>query len=1520
MYRPVVRCLLLIISSFLFANECHAQIDIFGLMQRRDLNLNQIKAAADSHFTRVGTGQGTGYKQFQRWLYEREFHLDGSGNFIDPEAEYQALKSFRRSKLSTRGASQVWKELGPTSWTYTSSWNPGLGRITSVAVFPSDTTLVFVSSPGGGIWRSWNSGQSWKPLTDFINTTIMDVFHLCIDPNNQSTIYASTASAVYKSTDTGNIWTVSGSGPSGVKQVKIHPQNSTIVFAAAGNGLWRSTNSGSTWTKVETAAKEDIEFNPADPQIMYASNSSGTCVWRSTNNGQTWTAITASNGITSTGRTLLAVSPHNPAKVYAVQASGSVFGKFYVSTDTGKTYTTLITGSSTAGTNFFGYTSNGTGTTGQASYDMAICVNPSNSNEIHIAGIICWKSTNGGTSFSVETEWTYPNSTGYNHADVHALEWIGKTIYSGSDGGVFKSMNNGDDWSNLSSGLGIRQLYRISCSKTDTNVITSGAQDNGSAYRKPSGSWVEWLGADGMDNAISPTNASIAIGTSQNGSIYRTTNAGNNYTNLTKPSSGNWVTPIVMHPTNHDTVYGGWTGVWRSANNGSSWTNLSPSITVALDVLAVAPSNPKYIYASDGNTLYRTTNGGITWSSSTAPASISSIYVSEKKPHKIWISCNSNTNRVFVSNDTGVTYTNLSSGLPSLNARSVVVHEDWNETIYVGMNIGVYYKDTSMSAWLEHGTGLPLVAINEVEIQKSGKKLRVATYGRGIWESPLQNIPELCPKPLNLTSFALTTSSASVKWKKAIGANTYVLEYKKISDGAWTTVSNSLTDTFYNFSALPSETQYLWRVRSNCNSSNSIFDTSNFTTLILCDSPFMLSVSNVTKSSASLLWRKAAGANSYRLEYKKATDAVWTTANASLSDTFFSLTGLSSSTNYVWRVKSNCNSTTSGYSEDQLTTANNCSQPNGLTVDSIKQQTVVLRWRKNSSSLSYRVEYKRQIDPSWTTFTPSTTDTSAVLTGLIEGTLYDWRVRSHCVNDSSIFEVSNFKTESQCLLPLGLTETLITNSSTQVSWKKVQNASSYRLENKLFSNSTWTLINANLVDTFYNLNGLTPSSKYEWRVRTNCGSDSSGSSSSSYTTLSSCDSPSKLTVDSISSKSGLLKWSKVIGALFYQVEYKTKVASNWSLLSNSLSDTFVYFGSLNPNTDYDWRVKTICNSQSSLFSISNMKTLESCPPPLNLLAKLMPNNSIELSWSSIFNALTYTVEYKLNTSSTWISVGSTTNLKVTISALQGGLYDWRVKSNCQVESSDWTLSKFSVYCDIQNLSNDSTFIDLVRIGKINRESTFDGGYIEIANPTSRIKPGSTHTVVLSPGFEGPSKTSFWTVAIDYNQDGDFLDSKEIIGQFSYQEQKEYPLSFLVPSTAKLGKTRMRVALSSKTKYPATCGTIISGEVEDYVLEISSIGDPTLLRINESTRFNTKIYPNPIDRKLKVMFNGHSSNMEIGLKIFDLEGRLVFQTNKTVYQGENELELDLETLNEGSYFLHLETETNSEVLKFLIDRN
>lgn len=903
MCKKVLTLLFLFALNFVSIAQ-NESTDIYSIMQRNDLKLTEIEQLANDYFDKLGNRQNADYKHYQRWLYEQKFHTTDKGYLRSLEDEYQSFllsEAVKRNKASVRAP---YTELGPATFNVTSSWNPGGGRCWTAAIHPSDENTIYIGTDGGGLWKTTNGGSSWSNLTDFLSSSWQAFYHITIDPANTSVVYAGLKTGgVLKSINGGATWNTTGAGPSSIKRIRVHPGNSNIIFATASNGIWRSIDGGAVWNQQLATSKEDITFKPDDANIMYSSGSGSPTFHRSTDNGVTWTAVTS--GITASGRSLIGVSPADPNIVYIVQASGSLFGRMLRSTDGGLNFTTTVTGSAASGTQYFGYEPNGTGTTGQATHDMAIAVNPTNANEVHIAGIICWVSTNGGTSFTATTDWDYPNAIGYNHADVHSLQFVNATLYSTSDGGIYKSVNNAGDWTNLTGNMGIRQFYKIATANTNANVIAGGAQDNGSVFRKTTGLWYEWLGADGMDCIISPTNSSVAIGTSQYGSIYRTINAGDSYTNLTNPSSGNWVTPLAWHPTDGNIVYGGWTGIYKSTNQGSTWTKISGTVIAsALNCLAVAPSNAQYIYGSVGGTLYRTTNDGASWASTALGATISSIFVSPLNPSKVWITTTASSGNVLVSSDAGATFTSISAGLPSMAARSIVVDNNAEESIYVGMNIGVYYKDNVNTAWVLLGSGLPNVAVNEIEINEISGKLRVGTYGRGVWETDLVVLQQPCNAPASLSVSNITTTSATINWTAVPGAASYEVNYRIQGNTTWTVIN--VTTNNVNLTSLLASTIYEYQVRADCGANgNSTFSSGTFTTSTpaSCGNPSSVSAINTSADAVNISWAAVIDATSYIVEYKLTTSSVWT--SSTVSSTSLLLTSLAAG-KYNVRVSAVC--------------------------------------------------------------------------------------------------------------------------------------------------------------------------------------------------------------------------------------------------------------------------------------------------------------------------------------------------------------------------------------------------------------------------------------------------------------------------------------------------------------------------------------------------------------------------------------------------------------------------------------
>jgi photosystem II stability/assembly factor-like uncharacterized protein len=208
---------------------------------------------------------------------------------------------------------------------------------------------------------------------------------------------------------------------------------------------------------------------------------------------------------------------------------------------------------------------------------------------------------------------------------------------------------------------------------------------------------------------------------------------------------GEWVTPWMQHPSTANTLFAGFTNVWRSTNRGNSWTKISNLNIGGLTILKVAKSNASYIYVSNSTSIFKTTNGGTNWNSIAVPSAgsgaITDIAIDETDPDKIWMT-RSGYNaaiKVYKSIDGGTTWQNMSSGLPNIPVNTVVNQTGTNDGIYVGTDFGVYYYDNDINMWVPYMNGLPNVRVDELEIQYSSNKLRAATYGRGLWESSIYN-------------------------------------------------------------------------------------------------------------------------------------------------------------------------------------------------------------------------------------------------------------------------------------------------------------------------------------------------------------------------------------------------------------------------------------------------------------------------------------------------------------------------------------------------------------------------------------------------------------------------------------------------------------------------------------------------------------------------------------------------------------------------------------------------------------
>lgn len=744
----------LIVTLFLIDNSSIAQ-EYVQLMEIQTSNFYDIQNSFNNYWDGKTYERGKGWKQFKRWEWFMEPRVYPSGKLPDPSFAYNEFVKFKNTygvkKGTQNNKAANWTPLGPTNWN-SIGWNPGIGRINAITVDPNNSNTIYVGTPAGGCWKTTNGGNNWSPLTD--NLSSLGVSGIAIDPTNSNIVYIATGDGdgndtysigVLKSIDGGTTWNSTGLNWSTtqarvMRKIIIDPTNSNILFVASSNGLYKTTDAGVSWTSVLTGSFRDVEFNPLNPNTLFSCTN--TLFYKSTDGGNTFTNIT--NGIPSTGvgRLSVAVTVNDTSYIYllASNSSNNSFLGLYRSTDSGNNFNLR-----TSTPNVFGYSTTGNDNGGQSWYDMALAVSPTNKNEVYTGGVNVWKSIDGGSSLTALTQWDWPTAPyEYVHADIHTLDFYGNTLFCGSDGGIFKSANAGNTFTDLTSGIQHSQFYRLSSSVTDPTIIMGGTQDNGCFMRK-NGTWTHVTGGDGMECIVDYSNANIVYSSSQRGAIYKSIDGGGTFNGITGSisSQGAWVTPYTLDPVNPNTIYLGYEDIWKSTDGGTTWNTISAfSTTTDLQSLVVAPSNNNYIYAATYSDIYRTTNGGGNWTNITngLPSNaITYISVHNTNPDILWVSLSGFTNgqKVYKSIDGGASWINVSVNLPNIPINCIVYENGTNNGTYVGTDMGIYYKNDNLSLWQAYTTNLPNVIVNELEIHYGINKIRAATYGRGIWESDL---------------------------------------------------------------------------------------------------------------------------------------------------------------------------------------------------------------------------------------------------------------------------------------------------------------------------------------------------------------------------------------------------------------------------------------------------------------------------------------------------------------------------------------------------------------------------------------------------------------------------------------------------------------------------------------------------------------------------------------------------------------------------------------------------------------
>jgi len=379
-----------------------------------------------------------------------------------------------------------------------------------------------------------------------------------------------------------------------------------------------------------------------------------------------------------------------------------------------------------------------------------------NPNRVYSGWLSIYESNNGGASWDKLSHWYSGTGVPAVHADqrkVFKNPLQPHLVYFCNDGGVYTYNMDTENFTDYSDGLIIMQYYKVASAQDNPFVIIGGTQDNGGRRRDANGQWRATNGGDAMEVALDPNDNEILYTTYIYGQMYRSMDGWGsdtynciscNIPGMEDDATGSWVTPYQLDPVDPQIIIAGYESIWLSSNRGDSWTSISQPLNFGtdMDVIEVYHrDNDWVIYAASESKLYRGEYNGSSWAwvSVSDPVSqdILAIEVDSLDADNVYITYGGyiDGSRVYQSGNAGNNWNNISVNLPNVPITAIKQYKAADNAILVGTDVGIFITDDTFSGWEPYGTNLPSTLVTDIDFQYNIKKIRIATYGRGIFEA-----------------------------------------------------------------------------------------------------------------------------------------------------------------------------------------------------------------------------------------------------------------------------------------------------------------------------------------------------------------------------------------------------------------------------------------------------------------------------------------------------------------------------------------------------------------------------------------------------------------------------------------------------------------------------------------------------------------------------------------------------------------------------------------------------------------
>jgi photosystem II stability/assembly factor-like uncharacterized protein len=681
--------------------------------------------------------------------------------------------------LGRPATAQRWTSLGPAPI----SQPEYAGRAAALALSAKRRNLYFVGAASGGVWRSRNGGNGWKPLTDELPSLAIGA--LALDPADERVIYAGSGEpnfayhslyglGLYKSTDGGRSWRVlaaetfagrafsrlavaadgtvwaavtrAGGSFAGFEGAREHPARKGPT------GIFRSTDGGETFAQVRSGlprvAASDVDLAPggrifASFGDVFGRGRNG--IYRSVDGGLHFRRLKIGLQGRRIGRISLAVSPADPNRIYALvagPATKSTSGGF--APDGADTVGLLR---SDDGGDTWELSRPGDVQPSYGHYYSAIAAHPTDPDIVVVGGLVLVASFDGGRRFQ---------ELPILHVDIHdlAFDAAGRLVVA-NDGGVERTDELRRGTISRNRKLATVQFYPgMSVDPTDSQAILAGAQDNGTNLRtNAAGDWRLVFGGDGGWTLIHPSNPAILYVQFQGvGNLFRSDDGGESFVqgNVGIPPSDRtaFQAPVLFHPNEPSRMFYATQRLYESVDGGLRWSPISAALTDApwaVRSLAIAPSDPSVFYAvtsddrllvsADGGHTFREARTGVAgW-----PRIMRQIAVDPLDARRAYVAdMRFGGDKILATTDGGATWSSIAGNLPDVPVSTVAVHRVGDERLlFAGTDQGVFSSRDGGGDWKPYATRLPNAPVMDLLVDAPRGRLLASTLGRGLWSAPL---------------------------------------------------------------------------------------------------------------------------------------------------------------------------------------------------------------------------------------------------------------------------------------------------------------------------------------------------------------------------------------------------------------------------------------------------------------------------------------------------------------------------------------------------------------------------------------------------------------------------------------------------------------------------------------------------------------------------------------------------------------------------------------------------------------